>query len=68
MVYEKAVLSITNLQIAYEDNQVISDLSFSVEKRDVLIILGPNNAGKTTLLRIYCPIVAPSHGMLKKNQ
>lgn len=51
MVQENAVLTVSNLQIAYEDNPVISDLSFSVEERDILIILGPNGAGKTTLLR-----------------
>ena len=51
MVDENAVLTVNNLQIAYEGEQVISDLSFTVEKRDILIILGPNGAGKSTLLR-----------------
>jgi len=48
---EPSVLTVSNLQIAYEGNQIISDLSFTVEKRDILIFLGPNGAGKTTLLR-----------------
>jgi len=51
MVNESTVLTVSNLQIAYEGDPIISDLSFAVEKRDVLIILGPNGAGKTTLLR-----------------
>ena len=51
MVNENAVLTVNNLQIAYEGNQVVSNLSFTVEKRDILIILGPNGAGKTSLLR-----------------
>lgn len=51
MVRENAVLTVSNLNIAYDDDHVISDLSFSVEQRDILIILGPNGAGKTTLLR-----------------
>ena len=51
MVNENTVLTVNNLQIAYEDEQILSDLSFTVEKRDILIILGPNGAGKTTLLR-----------------
>ena len=51
MVNEDAILTVSNLQIAYEDQQIISDLSFTVKKRDILIILGPNGAGKTTLLR-----------------
>ncbi|MCF7970763.1 MAG: metal ABC transporter ATP-binding protein [Methylococcaceae bacterium] len=51
MIDENTVLTVSNLQIAYEGNQIISDLSFTVEKKDILIILGPNGAGKTTLLR-----------------
>jgi len=51
MLNENTVLTVSSLQIEYEDNQIISDLSFTVEKRDILIILGPNGAGKTTLLR-----------------
>ena len=51
MVNEKEILTVQNLQIAYEDQQIISDLSFTVKQRDILIFLGPNGAGKTTLLR-----------------
>ncbi|NOR71430.1 MAG: ATP-binding cassette domain-containing protein [Methylomarinum sp.] len=51
MVNKNVVLTVSNLQVAYEGNRIISDLSFTVEKRDILIILGPNGAGKTTLLR-----------------
>ncbi|BCG63537.1 MAG: zinc transport system ATP-binding protein [Methyloprofundus sp.] len=51
MANEKEVLIVQNLQVAYEDQQIISDLSFTVNQRDILIFLGPNGAGKTTLLR-----------------
>ncbi len=51
MVNEKEILTVQNLQIAYEGHQIISDLSFTVNQRDILIFLGPNGAGKTTLLR-----------------
>jgi len=51
MTHKNSVLTVSNLQIAYEGDPIISDLSFTVKKRDILIILGPNGAGKTTLLR-----------------
>jgi len=51
MVNEQQVLTVKNLQIAYEDHPIINDLSFTVKKRDILVFLGPNGAGKTTLLR-----------------
>jgi len=51
MVNENTVLTVNNLQVAYEEQKIISDLSFTVLKRDILVFLGPNGAGKTTLLR-----------------
>jgi len=48
---ENIVLTVSNLQIAYEDRQIISDLSFTAKQKDILVFLGPNGAGKTTLLR-----------------
>jgi len=51
MVNKQDVLTVQNLQVAYEDQQIISDLSFTVKEGDILIFLGPNGAGKTTLLR-----------------
>ena len=51
MVNETKVLTVSNLQIAYEGDQIISDFSFAVEKREILRILWPNRAGKTTFIR-----------------
>jgi len=49
---EKAkILEVKNLNVELEGNKIIEDLSFEVEKGEVLTILGPNGAGKTTLFR-----------------
>ncbi len=66
MATENTVLTVNNLQVAYKDNQVITDLSFTVKKRDILIILGPNGAGKTTLLRAIQNLV-PYQGTVSWN-
>ncbi|NOR69000.1 MAG: ATP-binding cassette domain-containing protein [Methylomarinum sp.] len=51
MANENNVLTVNQLQVIFEDKEIIHDLSFFVKKKDILIILGPNGAGKTTLLR-----------------
>ena len=43
------MLSIKNLQISYNKNLIIENLSLNVKKGEVLGILGRNGAGKTTL-------------------
>jgi len=45
------VLYVKKLSVRFEENQIIDDLSFDLEKGDVLAIIGPNGAGKTVLFR-----------------
>lgn len=42
----------------------LSDVSFSVEKGDVLGIIGHNGAGKSTLLKVISGIMKPTSGKL----
>ncbi len=46
----------------YGDHTAISDVSFSVEKGEVLAFLGPNGAGKTTTMRILTCFMPATEG------
>ncbi|GAB6899406.1 alpha/beta fold hydrolase [Kineosporia succinea] len=59
-------LSIENLGKAYKDGfRAVSDLSFRVERGQVLGLLGPNGAGKTTSLRMLMGLIMPSEGRIR---
>ncbi len=45
------ILEVKNLNVKLDNRKIIEDLSFEVNKGDVLTILGPNGAGKTVLLK-----------------
>lgn len=45
--------------------KALDDINFSVEKGEVLGLIGHNGAGKSTLLKLLAGIVAPTHGSVK---
>ncbi len=45
------ILKVKNLNVILDHQRIIENLSFEVEKGDVLTILGPNGAGKSVLLK-----------------
>ena len=48
----REVLTVKGLHKAFEDKQVLHDVSFTVQRGDRLAIIGPNGVGKSTLLKI----------------
>ncbi|MBQ8568214.1 MAG: amino acid ABC transporter ATP-binding protein [Oscillospiraceae bacterium] len=46
-----AVLEVKNIAKSFGDTTVLKDISFNVEKGEVLAVIGPSGSGKSTLLR-----------------
>ncbi|MEU9336770.1 alpha/beta fold hydrolase [Streptomyces sp. NPDC048290] len=61
-------LEITGLSKRYSrssDRYAVRELSFRVEKGQVLGLLGPNGAGKTTTLRMLMGLITPDGGDIR---
>ncbi len=46
-----AIIQTTGLNSGYGKYQVLYDLNFSAEEREITVIVGPNGSGKSTLLK-----------------
>ena len=57
-----ALLQVENLQKRFGNNQVLKGVSFSLEKGQVLAIIGSSGSGKTTLLRCLNFLETPDEG------
>ena len=51
MVVDNKLFEVKNISFDYDGEEIFSNISFSIEKGDVLCILGPNGTGKTTLIK-----------------
>jgi ABC-2 type transport system ATP-binding protein len=57
-----AVIVLESISKRYGSREIIHDLSFTVEKGEIVGFLGPNGAGKTTTMRMIAGFTAATSG------
>lgn len=65
-IKEYAILKLKN-KIKYTDFLALDDVSFNVEKGDVVGLVGLNGSGKSTLLKVISGILKPTSGSVTVN-
>ena len=58
----ESVIDARDLSIGYDSFIVQRNLTFTVNRRDVFVIMGPSGCGKSTLLRVLVGLLPPSAG------
>ena len=56
------VIEAKNLEKAYDDKILFSDLDFTLPSNGIVGVIGPNGAGKTTLFRLIMGMEQPDKG------
>ena len=62
-----AILEVENIYKSFGRTEVLKDVSFSLEKGQVVSIIGSSGSGKTTLLRCLNFLERPDKGMIRVN-
>ena len=60
-------LEIINLSKVYNNKEAVKNISFKVNKNEILGILGPNGCGKTTTIGMILGLLKPSSGQVLIN-
>lgn len=59
------MLELSNVSKSYSQKEVVSSISFKLDKPQIYGLLGANGAGKTTLIRMICGLIEPNSGEIK---
>jgi len=63
--HKKNIIGVRNITFAYEDEDVLKNISLDIHQGDYIGIIGPNGAGKTTLFKIMLGLLRPKTGSVK---
>ncbi|MEE9173793.1 MAG: ATP-binding cassette domain-containing protein, partial [Thermoplasmata archaeon] len=64
MSTSRAIIRAENIHKSFGDLHVLQGVSLTVDKGEVLVILGPSGSGKSTLLRCLNLLVYPDAGQV----
>ncbi|MGQ7868596.1 ABC transporter ATP-binding protein [Sunxiuqinia sp. sy24] len=61
------MIRINNISKSYKDVQALQQISFEVGEGELFGLIGPDGAGKTTLMRILMTLLLPDEGQAQMN-
>src|SRR2546427_747818 len=62
--FEHPRIAVSDLTMAYGDSVVMQDLNFTVNEREIFVIMGGSGSGKSTLLRHLVGLQEPARGTI----
>jgi phospholipid/cholesterol/gamma-HCH transport system ATP-binding protein len=58
------MIEFKNVQMAFDDEVVLNDISFKISRGETKIILGESGSGKSTILKLILGLIKPSLGQI----
>jgi ABC-2 type transport system ATP-binding protein len=59
------IIEISDLTKTFEDITAVNKLNLTIRRGEMFGLVGPDGAGKTTIFRMLCGIIAPTNGIIK---
>jgi branched-chain amino acid transport system ATP-binding protein len=59
------MLNVSEINVFYGDLQVLWDVSFEVKEKEIVVLVGSNGAGKSTILKTISSLLTPKKGSIE---
>tara|TARA_B100000787_G_C16131475_1_gene267588 strand:+ start:55 stop:831 length:777 start_codon:yes stop_codon:yes gene_type:complete len=58
------LLKLEKVSLSYGKRQILNNVSFSINRGEILGMLGPNGVGKSTIFNLITGLIKPDHGSI----
>ena len=58
----KPLLAVKDINMSFEKRKILENLTFEINKGEIVGMLGPNGVGKSTIINIICGLINPDKG------
>ena len=59
---QKPLVSLKKISLSFGKRQILDDISFNINKGEILGMLGPNGVGKSTIFNLITGLLKPDYG------
>lgn len=64
LILKKSMISVDNVAVEFNGGTLFSDITFNINEKDKIALMGKNGAGKSTLLKIIAGVDKPTRGKI----
>ncbi len=64
---DNPLVKLEKISLSFSKRQILEDISFSINKGEILGMLGPNGVGKSTIFNLITGLLKPDFGSIKIN-
>jgi len=64
---QRPLVSLKKISLSFGQRQILDDVSFNINKGEILGMLGPNGVGKSTIFNLITGLIKPDYGSINFN-
>ena len=61
---DKPLIKLEKISLSFGKRQILENISFSINKGEILGMLGPNGVGKSTIFNLITGLIKPNYGSI----
>jgi lipopolysaccharide export system ATP-binding protein len=61
---QKPIIELNKLSLSFGKRKILDDISFSINRGQILGMLGPNGVGKSTIFNLITGLITPNYGSI----